>query len=107
MSWQKRVLVTRGAVVAVQAALLVLGIAAFTMREELGTATWLFALLPLGGILITALWMAGGTAEEGGNEALRIAEEAIRREGKRLDARRADIEKLPVSNALKRVLEFD
>ena len=94
MSWQKRVLVTRGAVVAVQAALLVLGIAAFTMREELGTATWLFALLPLGGILVTAFWMAGGTAEEGGNEALRIAEEAIRREGKRLDARRADIEKV-------------
>ena len=94
MAWRKRARVTRGAVVAVQAALLVLGIAAVAMREQLGPATWLFVLLPLGGILVTTFWLAGGALEEEANDALQVAEEAIRREAKRLDARRAEIEKV-------------
>ncbi len=94
MRWHRRALVTRGAVLSVQVALLVLGIVAFAVREQLGPVTWLFVLLPLGGLVVTTLWLAGEEVEEGAADALQVAEEAIRREAKRLDTRRAEIEKV-------------
>ena len=94
MSWRKRALVTRGAVLATQGALVLVGIAAFVMREQLGAMTWLFALVPLAGVLVSMFWLAGQAAEEEAGEALLLAEEAIRQEAKRLDSRRAEIEKV-------------
>ena len=90
MSWRKRALVTRGAVLATQGALVLVGIAAFVMREQLGAMTWLFALVPLAGVLVSMFWLAGQAAEEEAGEALLLAEEAIRQEAKRLDSRRAE-----------------
>lgn len=94
MSWRKRALVTRGAVLAAQGALVMVGIAAFVMREQLGAMTWLFALVPLAGILVSMFWLAGQAAEEEAGEALLLAEEAIRQEARRLDSRRAEIGKV-------------
>ena len=94
MSWRKRALVTRGAVLAAQGALVMVGIAAFVMRGQLGAMTWLFALVPLAGILVSMFWLAGQAAEEEAGEALLLAEEAIRQEARRLDSRRAEIGKV-------------
>jgi hypothetical protein len=70
------------------------GVAAFVMREQLGAMTWLFALVPLAGILVSMFWLAGQAAEEEAGEALLLAEEAIRQEARRLDSRRAEIGKV-------------
>lgn len=70
------------------------GIAAFVMRGQLGAMTWLFALVPLAGILVSMFWLAGQAAEEEAGEALLLAEEAIRQEARRLDSRRAEIGKV-------------
>ena len=94
MSWRKRALVTRGAVLVAQGALVMVGVAAFVMREQLGAMTWLFALVPLAGILVSMFWLAGQAAEEEAGEALLLAEEAIRQEARRLDSRRAEIGKV-------------
>ena len=77
-----------------QGALVMVGVAAFVMREQLGAMTWLFALVPLAGILVSMFWLAGQAAEEEAGEALLLAEEAIRQEARRLDSRRAEIEKV-------------
>ncbi|HAT19113.1 MAG TPA: hypothetical protein DCS85_03055 [Verrucomicrobiales bacterium] len=85
---------TRGAVLVAQGALVMVGVAAFVMREQLGAMTWLFALVPLAGILVSMFWLAGQAAEEEAGEALLLAEEAIRQEARRLDSRRAEIGKV-------------
>ena len=77
-----------------QGALVMVGVAAFVMREQLGAMTWLFALVPLAGILVSMFWLAGQAAEEEAGEALLLAEEAIRQEARRLDSRRAEIGKV-------------
>ncbi len=94
MSLRRRAQVTRGGNLAGQGALLVLGIAAFVMREQLGVATWLFVIVSMGGILFSNVWHVGVSEQEEASEALLVAEEAIKREAKRLDARRAEIEKV-------------
>ena len=91
MSWGKRAPVTRGAVRVSQGALVVVGIAGYVMREQLGAATWVFVLVSLAGILASLFWLSGPVAEEETEEALLLAEEAIRKEARRLDARRAEI----------------
>ncbi|MCH2064649.1 MAG: hypothetical protein MK194_13070 [Roseibacillus sp.] len=91
MSWGKRAAVTKGAVWVSQGALMALGITAYFMREQLGFATWVFMLVSLAGILVSLFWLTGPAAEEEAEEALLLAEEAIRKEAKRLDSRRAEI----------------
>ena len=94
MSWGQRARVTRGAVLISQGALLTVGIVAYVMRDQLGVAAWAVALVSLGGILASFFWIAGQGAEEEVGEALTLTEEAIRREAKRLDSRRAEIGKV-------------
>ena len=91
MSWGKRASVTRGAVRVSQGALVVVGIVACIMHEQLGVTTWVFGLISLAGILVSLFWLAGPAAEEEAKEALLLAEEAIRKEARRLDSRRAEI----------------
>lgn len=94
MSFRTRAEVTRGGVVAAQLALLVMGVVAFFWREELGGAIWLFAGFSLAGILLLNFWLANGSSEADANEAMLVAGEAIKREAKRLDSRRAEIERV-------------
>ena len=74
-----------------QGALVVVGIVACIMHEQLGVTTWVFGLISLAGILVSLFWLAGPAAEEEAKEALLLAEEAIRKEARRLDSRRAEI----------------
>ena len=69
MSWGKRAPVTRGAVRVSQGALVVVGIAGYVMREQLGAATWVFVLVSLAGILASLFWLSGPVAEEETEEA--------------------------------------
>ena len=85
---------TRGAVLVLQGVLLVIGLVAYVMREQLGGATWVMALAVLAGILSSLFWKARQGAEEEAGEVLLLTEEAIRREAKRLDSRRAEIGKV-------------
>ncbi len=94
MSWRHRSRVTRGAVFISQSALLVVGVVAYVMHAQLGGALWVIALASLAGILASLFWVAGRGAEEETDEALRLTEEAIRQEAKRLDSRRAEIGKV-------------
>ena len=57
-----------------QGALVMVGVAAFVMREQLGAMTWLFALVPLAGILVSLFWLTGPAAEEEAEEALLLAD---------------------------------
>ncbi len=94
MALGRRSRVTRGGKLAAQTAFLVVAIAAIVMREQLGAAVWLFTLSALGGMVVLAFWRAPASEAEEADEALRVAEEAIKREARRLDSRRADIEKV-------------
>lgn len=94
MPWRRRSKVTRGAIIAAQVSFFVLLITSFFLRDDLGAATWLFALVSLVGILCLATWQVARPEREDADELLRVAQEAIKREAKRLDARRADIEKV-------------
>ncbi len=91
MSLGKRATVTRGAVLVSQGALLAMAIVAYAMQGQLGAATWVFVLVSLAGILVSLFWLSGPGAEEETEEALLLAEDAIRKEARRLDARRAEI----------------
>jgi len=86
--------VTKGAVLISQGALLVVGVVAYVMHAQLGSAAWVIALVSLAGILASLFWITGRGAEEETGEALRLTEEAIRQEAKRLDSRRAEIGKV-------------
>ncbi|MFP6897657.1 MAG: hypothetical protein VCA38_13715, partial [Roseibacillus sp.] len=90
----RRSQVTRGGILAVQAALLLIAITAFAMRDGLGVMTWLFAGVALAGLIVLGFARSPDSEHEEADEALRVAEEAIKREAKRLDSRRADIEKV-------------
>lgn len=94
MAWGQRARVTRGAVVVSQGALLTVSIVAYVMRDQLGAAGWVIAVASLAGILASLFWNTGQGAEEEAGEALLLTEEAIRREAKRLDSRRAEIGKV-------------
>ena len=94
MSWRHRSRVTKGAVLISQGALLVVGVVAYVMHAQLGSAAWVIALVSLAGILASLFWITGRGAEEETGEALRLTEEAIRQEAKRLDSRRAEIGKV-------------
>ena len=85
---------TKGAVLISQGALLVVGVVAYVMHAQLGSAAWVIALVSLAGILASLFWITGRGAEEETGEALRLTEEAIRQEAKRLDSRRAEIGKV-------------
>ena len=94
MSWRHRSRVTKGAVLISQGALLLVGVVAYVMHAQLGGAAWVIALVSLAGILASLFWITGRGAEEETGEALRLTEEAIRQEAKRLDSRRAEIGKV-------------
>ena len=94
MALGRRSQVTRGGILAAQGALLVIAVTAFLMRDGLGVVTWLFAGAALAGLLVLGFALASDSEHEEVDEALRVAEEAIKREAKRLDSRRADIEKV-------------
>ena len=94
MAWGQRARVTRGAVVVSQGALLTVGVVAYVMRDQLGAAGWVIAVASLAGILASLFWNTGQGAEEEAGEALLLTEDAIRREAKRLDSRRAEIGKV-------------
>ena len=85
---------TKGAVLISQGALLLVGVVAYVMHAQLGGAAWVIALVSLAGILASLFWITGRGAEEETGEALRLTEEAIRQEAKRLDSRRAEIGKV-------------
>ena len=85
---------TKGAVLISQGALLLVGVVAYVMHDQLGGAAWVIALVSLAGILASLFWITGRGAEEETGEALRLTEEAIRQEAKRLDSRRAEIGKV-------------
>ena len=85
---------TKGAVLISQGALLLVGVVAYVMHAQLGGAAWVIALVSLAGILASLFWITGRGAEEETREALRLTEEAIRQEAKRLDSRRAEIGKV-------------
>ena len=90
----RRSQVTRGGILAVQAALLLIAITAFAMRDGLGVMTWLFAGVALAGLIVLGFARSPDSEHEVADEALRVAEEAIKREAKQLESRRPDIEKV-------------
>lgn len=94
MSWRRRAAVTRGGLLGARVALLVVMIATVVMRGELGAATWVFAGAGLAGLLLLAGRRSDEDEARDVDQAFRVAEEAIRREAKRLDSRRAEIEKV-------------
>lgn len=71
-----------------------LAVGTFVMRQELGGVAWLFFGVALAGILILAVCRSEDSEAKEVDEAFRVAEEAIKREAQRLDARRAEIEKV-------------
>lgn len=94
MELGKRSPVTRGGILVAQLSLLAIGVTAFVERGILGTYAWVFAGAAAAGLVALQFLHAPNTEAQEAEEGLRVAEEAIKREAERLDARRAEIEKV-------------
>lgn len=84
----------RGGVFVGQLGLLAMMIAAAMFTEELGGAAWLFIAIGGASVLALGWWKAPEADSEEFDDAFQVAEDAIKREAKRLDQRRADIEQV-------------
>ena len=94
MTLGKRSQVARGGVLAARIVFVSVAVGVFVMRSELGAFGWLLFGQALVGLLFLSLPVSEDAEERKSEEAFRVAEDAIRREAKRLDSRRAEIEKV-------------
>lgn len=83
-----------GGVLVAQLAFVLLAVGIFVMRGELGWVAWLLFGASLAGMLALGFAFSRQPGERDVEEALQVAEEAIRKEAKRLDSRRAEIGKV-------------
>lgn len=90
----KRSRASRGATIVAGCALLILGIGAFLARDGLGGIAWLFCGVAMAGLAALVVWRPGEENAGGEDEALTVAQEAIRQEAERLDARRTELERV-------------
>ena len=77
----RRSQVTRGGILAVQAALLLIAITAFAMRDGLGVMTWLFAGVALAGLIVLGFARSPDSEHEEADEAEVRSAEAPPRPG--------------------------
>jgi len=90
----KRSRASRGATIVAGTALLVLALGSFGLRDDLGSSAWLFCGVAVAGLAALVVWRPRAEESEPEDDVLTVAHEAIRQEADRLDARRAELERV-------------
>ena len=90
----KRSNVSWGATLIAGGALLILAVGAVWMRSELGLIAWAFFVISLLGFGALFLWKTNEAPTPHEDDTLEHAQETMRQEAKRLDSRRADLERV-------------
>lgn len=90
----KRSRASRGATIIAGGALLLVGIGAFLVRDNLGALTWLFCGIAMAGLTALVVWRPKEEEIDSEEDVLSVAQKAIRQEAERLDSRRAELERV-------------
>ncbi len=88
---------SRGATWVAGMSLTLLALGSVWAHVILGPVAWIFAAVALGGLAALILWRPATPAARSEDDILAVAQEAIRQESDRLDARRADLERVLMS----------
>ncbi len=75
-------------------ALALLAIGAFWARSDLGHLAWGFGAVAMAGLAALVTWKPHESGTQTADDALAVAQEAIRQEAERLDSRRAELERV-------------
>jgi len=89
----KRSHVSRGARVVAGIAFIILGAAAVFSTRELGPMAWLFFGVALTGLMTLMVWKADDAGQLAEEDLIEVAQQSLRNEAERLDARRLEIDK--------------
>lgn len=99
MALRDRSQVTRGGVLIAQIVLVGVLLLAIFNGEQLQETAWILGGGAIAGVVVLAFWRDEEAESELVDQAFKLAEEAIRREARRLDSRRAEIDKVLLAYA--------